>query len=145
MFGLIPFENMIMDNANSSLSDIFDTFFNDDLTNAFSMENQIKAQVKETDEAYLMEAEIPGVNKEDLRLDYDNNYLTISAMKNETFEDRQDNYLRQERHYGQIARSFYFDNVEKEKIQAKFQNGLLDIILPKKEVSKNNSSEIYIQ
>ena len=48
-----------------------------------------------------MEAELPGVNKEDLRLDYDNNYLTISAMKNETFEDRQDNYLRQERHYGQ--------------------------------------------
>ena len=64
MFGLIPFRMSAgMNNINSYslLSDIFDTFFNDDLTNAFSMENQIKAQVKETDEAYLMEAEIPGV------------------------------------------------------------------------------------
>ena len=148
MFGLIPFRMSAgMNNINSYslLSDIFDTFFNYDLTNAFSMENQIKAQVKETDEAYLMEAEIPGVNKEDLQLSYENNYLTISALRNSSFEDNESNCLRQERCCEQVSRSFYFDNVEKEKIQAKFQNGLLDIILPKKEVSKNNSSEIYIQ
>ena len=148
MFGLIPFRmsaGMNNTNSYSSLSDIFDTFFNDDLTNAFSMENQIKAQVKETDEAYLMEAEIPGVNKEDLQLSYENNYLTISALRNSSFEDNENSCLRQERCCEQVSRSFYFDNVEKEKIQAKFQNGLLDIILPKKEVSKNNSSEIYIQ
>ena len=88
---------------------------------------------------------IPGVNKDDLRLDYDNNYLTISAMKNETFEDRQDNYLRQERHYGQIARSFYFDNVDKNQIQARFQNGVLDIILPKMTIERSSYNGIPIQ
>lgn len=146
MFGLIPFRMTGRNNNTiSSLSDIFDNFFNDDLTNAFSMDNSIRADVRETDEAYLVEAELPGVNKEDVRLDYENNCLTISALKNETFEDRHENYLRQERHYGQITRNLYFDNVEKSQIQARFQNGVLDIILPKKTITRNNDSSIHIQ
>lgn len=146
MFGLIPFRmSRTINNTNSSLSDIFDTFFNDDLTDGFSMENSIKADVRETDEAYLVEAELPGINKEDVRLDYENNYLIISALRNDTFEDKGDNYLKQERYYGEISRSFYFDNVEKEQIQARFQNGVLDIILPKKVVNKNDYSRINIQ
>ena len=96
MFGLIPFRMIRGNNTTiSSLTDLFDNFFNDDFTAAFNGSNDIKAAVRETNEAYLVEAELSGVNKEDLRLDYENNYLTISAMKNETFEDRQDNYLRQ--------------------------------------------------
>ena len=146
MFGLIPFRMTRGNNTTiSSLTDLFDNFFNDDFTAAFNGSNDIKADVRETNEAYLVEAELPGVNKEDLRLDYDNNYLTISAMKNETFEDRQDNYLRQERHYGQIARSFYFDNVDKNKIQARFQNGVLDIILPKRTIGRSSYNGIPIQ
>ena len=146
MFGLIPFRMTRGNNTTiSSLTDLFDNFFNDDFTAAFNGSNDIKADVRETNEAYLVEAELPGVNKEDLRLDYDNNYLTISAMKNETFEDRQDNYLRQERHYGQIARSFYFDNVNKNQIQARFQNGVLDIILPKRTIERSSYNGIPIQ
>ena len=146
MFGLIPFRMTRGNNTTiSSLTDLFDNFFNDDFTAAFNGSNDIKADVRETNEAYLVEAELPGVNKDDLRLDYDNNYLTISAMKNETFEDRQDNYLRQERHYGQIARSFYFDNVDKNQIQARFQNGVLDIILPKRSIERSSYNGIPIQ
>lgn len=146
MFGLIPFRMTRGNNTTiSSLTDLFDNFFNDDFTAAFNGSNDIKADVRETNEAYLVEAELPGVNKDDLRLDYDNNYLTISAMKNETFEDRQDNYLRQERHYGQIARSFYFDNVNKNQIQARFQNGVLDIILPKRNIERSSYNGIPIQ
>ena len=146
MFGLIPFRMTRGNNTTiSSLTDLFDNFFNDDFTAAFNGSNDIKADVRETNEAYLVEAELPGVNKEDLHLDYDNNYLTISAMKNETFEDRQDNYLRQERHYGQIARSFYFDNVNKNQIQARFQNGVLDIILPKRTIERSSYNGIPIQ
>ena len=132
MFGLIPFENMIMDNANSSLSDIFDTFFNDDLTKMFNMEESIKTEIKEKDDSYLLKAELPGVNKEDLQLDYNDGYLTISAVQNTNFENKNDNYFGQERCYKQVSKSFYFDNVDKEKIQAKFQDGILGVILPKK-------------
>ena len=132
MFGLIPFENMIMDNANSSLSDIFDTFFNDDLTKMFNMEESIKTEIKEKDDSYLLKAELPGVNKEDLQLDYNDGYLTISAVQNTNFENKNDNYFGQERCYKQVSKSFYFDNVDKEKIQAKFQDEILGVILPKK-------------
>ncbi len=145
MFSLIPFENMIMGNASSSLSDIFDTFFNDDLTKMFNMEESIKTEIKEKDDSYLLKAELPGVNKEDLQLDYNDGYLTISAVQNTNFENKNDNYFGQERCYKQVSKSFYFDNVEKEKIQAKFQDGILGVILPKKKVSKNDSSKIYIQ
>ena len=113
MFGLIPFENMIMDNANSSLSDIFDTFFNDDLTKMFNMEESIKTEIKEKDDSYLLKAELPGVNKEDLQLDYNDGYLTISAVQNTNFENKNDNYFGQERCYKQVSKSFYFDNVDK--------------------------------
>ena len=129
MFGLIPFENMIMDNANSSLSDIFDTFFNDDLTKMFNMEESIKTEIKEKDDSYLLKAELPGVNKEDLQLDYNDGYLTISAVQNTNFENKNDNYFGQERCYKQVSKSFYFDNVDKEKIQAKFQDEILGVIL----------------
>ena len=145
MFSLIPFENMIMGNASSSLSDIFDTFFNDDLTKMFNMEESINTEIKEKDDSYLLKAELPGVNKEDLQLDYNDGYLTISAVQNTNFENKNDNYVGQERCYKQVSKSFYFDNVEKEKIQAKFQDGILGVILPKKKVSKNDSSKIYIQ
>ena len=145
MFSLIPFENMIMGNASSSLSDIFDTFFNDDLTKMFNMEESIKTEIKEKDDSYLLKAELPGVNKEDLQLDYNDGYLTISAVQNTNFENKNDNYFGQERCYKQVSKSFYFDNVDKEKIQAKFQDGILGVILPKKKVSKNDSSKIYIQ
>ena len=93
MFGLIPFR-MTRGSGNTitSLTNLFDNFFSDDFISTFDDRNDIRADVRETNEAYLVEAELPGVNKDDLRLDYDNNYLTISAMKNETFEDRQDNY-----------------------------------------------------
>lgn len=93
----------------------------------------------------MLKAELPGVNKEDLQLDYNDGYLTISAVQNTNFENKNDNYFGQERCYKQVSKSFYFDNVDKEKIQAKFQDGILGVILPKKEVSKNNSSKIYIQ
>ncbi len=145
MFSLIPFENMIMGNASSSLSDIFDTFFNDDLTKMFNMEESIKTEIKEKDDSYLLKAELPGVNKEDLQLEYNDGYLTISAVQDTNFENKNDNYFGQERCYKQVSKSFYFDNVEKEKIQAKFQDGILGVILPKKKVSKNDSSKIYIQ
>lgn len=147
MFGLTPF---VMDtginNTNSSLSDIFDTFFNDDLINAFSrMEDSIKVQVKEIDDAYLMQAEIPRANKEDIKLNFDNNYLTIKAVISNNYENNLNNCFSQGICKSQVSRSFYFNNVNKENIRAKFENGMLDIILPKKEISKNNSSEIFIQ
>ena len=123
MFGLIPFRfRNGANNTMPSLNDMFEDFFNDDLDISFNMNNSIKADVRETNEAYLMQVELPGVKKEDIALDFNYNYLTVSALRNDTIEDKKDNYLRKERYYGQISRSFYFDNVNDNQIQARFQN-----------------------
>lgn len=133
-----------INNTNSSLSYIFDTFFNDEFTSVFSMEDSIKADVRETDEAYLVQAELPGINKEDVRLDYENNYLTISAHRNNEKEDSKEKYIRKERNYGEVSRSFYVGNIDKEAIKAKFKDGVLEITLQKNEkvVDENNKIEI---
>ena len=83
---------------------------------------------------------LPGIKKEDITLNYANNYLSISAVRNETFEDKKDNYVRKERNYGQFKRNFYIDNVDAANVDAAFNDGILKITLPKKEqgsTSKN--------
>ena len=100
---------------------------------------------KETDNEYLVSAELPGVNKNDISLDYKNNTLTISAKREEVHDESKDSYIRKERSYGQFSRSFYFDNVKQDKIRAKFENGELKIILPKEVKTKENNSGIFIE
>ena len=85
------------------------------------------------------------VNKEDINIDYNNNYLTISATRNNEHEEKKDNYIRRERSYGSVSRGFYINNVNKEAIKAKFDNGVLNIELPKKELTQNNSNRILIE
>ena len=85
------------------------------------------------------------VNKEDINIDYNNNYLTISATRNNEHEEKKDNYIRRERSYGSVSRGFYINNVNKEDIKAKFDNGVLNIELPKKELTQNNSNRILIE
>ncbi|MDU3722895.1 MAG: Hsp20/alpha crystallin family protein, partial [Clostridium celatum] len=96
-------------------------------------------------EGYVVHAELPGVKKEDINIDYNNNYLTISATRNNEYEEKKDNYIRRERSYGSVSRGFYISNVDKNLIKAKFDNGVLNIELPKKEISSNNNNRILIE
>ena len=131
MFGLVPFKmNKDLNNSNTMFNDLFGDFFNDNL----NMNTAIKADIRETKEAYILEADLPGMRKEDINLEYNQNYLTIHAHKNETKEDKKENYIRKERHYGEVSRSFYVgDAVEQEDIKAKFEDGILKVFVPKKE------------
>ena len=92
-----------------------------------------------------MSAELSGVKKEDINLEYRDNTLIISAKRNEIINEEKDNYIRRERSYGQISRAFHVENVDKAQISAKFENGELQIILPKLNQTVNESSRILIQ
>lgn len=140
MFGLIPFVSHNLDEVGGEFGDYLSDFF----SSGFNM-NRFNADVKETDNEYLLYAELPGVNKEDIDLDYSNNNLTIRAKRDESHEDSKDNYLRRERCYGEFSRSFYLDNVNREGIRAKFEDGKLKVILPKQVSTKVNSSNIFIE
>ena len=74
-----------------------------------------------------------------------NDYLTITAEKSDNSEDKDKNYIRQERSYGKYQRSFYLGDIDKEKIDAKFENGILKITMPKKEEVKSSKKTIEIQ
>lgn len=100
--------------------------------------------MKETDDKYLVEADLPGVKKEDINIEYDNGNLTISAKRDETLEDKNENYVRRERHYGEFRRSLYIRNVDEDKIDASFNDGVLKIVLPKLNKGNNNGRRINI-
>ena len=99
----------------------------------------MKTDVKETDEGYELAVDLPGMKKDEIHLDLQNGYLTISTQKNlENKEEKQGKLLRQERYTGTMQRSFYVgDNLTEEDVQAKYEDGVLTVKLPKKEAKKD--------
>ena len=99
--------------------------------------NLMKTDIRETEKGFELDVELPGYKKEDLNLDLTNGYLTISASKDQDTEkkDRKGRIIRQERYAGSMQRSFYVgDQVKTEDVKAKFEDGVLKLCIPKKEL-----------
>lgn len=148
MFGMVPFKrnNNSIAKRGDSFSDLIDNFFNDDFfVPMVPFKYNFNVDLKETENEYIVEADLPGVNKDAVNVEYENNYLNISAKREEIIEDKNDNYVRRERSYGEFNRSFYIDNVDADKIDASFKDGVLKITMPKLEKVKENKRRIDIQ
>lgn len=151
MFGLTPFNNR-RENGLSKRHDIFDVrsmfdeFFNDSFFPAFSSAGaSMRADIRDTEKEYIIEAEIPGARKEDIKLDLRDDVLTISVEHNEQVNEERDNFIRKERRYGSFSRSFYVDNVKPEGVTAKYEDGILSVNLPKSDENNNKRHKIDIQ
>ena len=98
---------------------------------------QLKLEISEDDQAYTITAELPGVKKEDIRVSVDGNLDSISAeVKRESEQKDGKKLIHSERYYGQVARSFTLDSeVDDTAAQAKYSDGVLEAILPKKQQS----------
>ena len=145
MFGLIPFNTNNSQNKGT-IDNFFDDFFNDSFFAPMNVQkSKFKTDIIENDNKYEVKAELPGVKKEDIKLDYKNGYLVISAKKEDEHDEKKDNYIRKECSYGEFSRSFYFDNVEQDKISAKFENGILKVTLPKKAKKEDKTTSISIK
>lgn len=93
----------------------------------------IRLDVDETEQAYTVSAEIPGVRKEDIRIDIDGNRVAISAERKRETEEKQGNTVRSERQWGRQYRSFALQTpVDETRAAAKYDNGVLKLTLPKK-------------
>lgn len=114
-------------------SGLFNDFFSDEATFDAA---PIKADVKETDEAYIVEAEIPGVKKEDVTLVCEKGILTITSSTSRENTQEKDGYIRKERFIGEAKRSFRLKDIEEESISAKLEEGILYVTLPKREIKK---------
>jgi HSP20 family protein len=97
-------------------------------------EPQMKMDVSEAEGSYMVKAEIPGVNKDDIHISIDRNLVSISAeVKKEKEEKKGENVIRSERYFGKVARSFTLaTEVDSDKVQAKYSDGVLEITMPKK-------------
>ncbi|ACL77232.1 Hsp20/alpha crystallin family protein [Ruminiclostridium cellulolyticum] len=137
MFGIVPFRNHKLQERGSlfDIENMFNSLFNDSFI-GFTGGNPIRADIKENDKEFIVEAEIPGVTKEDIKLDLRDDTLTIAVEQNQESNEERDNYIRKERRYGSFSRSFYVENVKNEDVSAKYENGILTIVLPKSETKK---------
>ncbi len=111
-------------------SDIFEDAFNDFFRPFYVDEEAsiMKTDIKETENSYIMDVEMAGFNKSDIALKYESGYLTVSAKKAEKNEDAK--YIRRERAYS-CSRSYYLGDVNEKAIKAKYENGVLEIVVPK--------------
>lgn len=114
------------------------------LREGMDIEPQIKMDVKEADGKYLINAEIPGVKKDDIHVTVKGNQISISAeIKHEKEAKEGERVIRCERGYGMASRTFTLaDEVDEEQIQAKYNNGVLELTLPKKAGSSRKEIQI---
>jgi len=102
--------------------------------------------IAEHDEQYLVEVELPGVNKEDVKITLENNILTIRGEKKQEKETRKESYHRVERSYGSFQRSFTLPTtIKSDKIDAAYKDGILQITLPKAEEAKPKQIEVKVK
>ena len=126
-----------------------DNVFDDDFFMDFKNEKAIgKTDIKELKDNYLLEIELPGFAKEDIKAEVNNGYLVVTAEHNNNKEEKDEKgrYIRKERYSGQCMRSFYVGSeLKEEDIKAKFENGILKLEVPKKEFEKKVEQKKYIQ
>ena len=134
-------KNERRNNGLDVFDDVFDSFFKP----MFYEEkfNTMKTDIRENENSYLMDIEIPGFEKKDLSISLENGYLTVSAQKKECDEGKKENYLRRERSCS-VSRSYYVGDVKEESIKAKYESGILCIEIPKEQPAKPTARLINI-
>jgi HSP20 family protein len=143
MFGLVPFNFRGVSKRDDSLDNFFNDFFEID-KNFFGETYSIKADIKDDGDKYILEAEMPGIDKKDIGLNIKDDQLVLSYKTESDNETKKDNYIRRERKYGQFSRSFYIEDVDTEKIDAKYENGILKVTLPKLTEKQKKDIDIEI-
>ena len=140
---LVPRNN----NLGVSLFDnMFDDFFKDPFFTRNNSVKVMKTDIQEKDDKYILDMDLPGYDKEDIKAQLKDGYLTISAQKNTSNDekDEEGNYIRRERYCGKCSTSFYVgDSIKEEDVRANFNNGILQLSFPK-EVARKDEGTKYI-
>lgn len=131
MTTLMPYRyNRHLSNRNNDLLNPFDDFFRSFFGTDVST-NAMRVDVKDEGDHYLLEADMPGVKKEDVSIEVNDGVLTISAQTKQSREEKKENYVFSERRSGSFSRSFTLNGIDEEKISAACEDGVLKLTLPK--------------
>lgn len=133
---LIRYNSALSDYTPTSFNNLIDRFFNDKLTrgggSAYSFVPRV--DIMEEEKAFEVHVAVPGMSKDDFKIDLNDNYLTISGERKFGREKKEDNFYSMETQYGTFSRSFSLpENVDAAKISAKYVNGILEVTIPKDE------------
>lgn len=103
----------------------------------------MKTDIREYQNKYIIEVDLPGLKKENIKISYENGYLTIKATKE--IDNKKEVYVRRERFYGEVKRSFYIGEKKETDIKANYENGILTISFPKEDTPKSEGQNIIIK
>ena len=142
MFGMIPFSR-----NDDNFFDIFDNFERKFFGNSNAVLPDFRTDIRDAGDRFVLEAELPGFNKEDISLDVKDGILTITAEHKESSDqkDEKGNYLRRERRYGSFSRSFDITGIDEAGITAAYNNGVLELNLPKAQPTVPEARRIAIE
>lgn len=126
------FIKSVNDEISSILNRHFDNLYPDYGFDEMSENLSIPVEVRDKKDEYDVRAELPGVKKEDLDIEINDNYLTISATKSEEKNEEEKTYKKSEFSYGEFSRTLYLpQDVDTDKIDAKLEHGVLKLVIPK--------------
>jgi HSP20 family protein len=133
----------------NDMNRIFDEFFRGDIlaNDSFLMRDWSPAvDIVENNDSYLLKAELPGMNKDDVKITLENNLLTIRGEKKNEYEKKEGNYHQVERSYGSFERTFTIPgSVKANDIDAQYKDGILSLMLPKMEEAKPKMIDVKVK
>lgn len=151
MFELRPFHRNqdITYNPFKAMEDFEKRFFENPFTGFFETGDiaEFKTDISDQGDSFLLEADLPGFEKKDIHLSVEGDVLTISAERHSEHEDKdkKDKYVRLERSYGQYSRQFDISGIDAKGIKAKYDNGVLKLTMPKKQLKLPESHTLEIE
>ena len=131
MFELIPFDRHTRNLANFDPFRMLNEMDRHFMTNVPAV-SAFRTDVMDTGDAFKLEAELPGFKKEDIKIDIENDCLTISAERSSDNKEEKGSYVKRERFYGSFSRSFDVSGINVDAIEAAYTDGVLTVTLPKK-------------
>ena len=149
MAGLVPFNRKNKEiSTNTGFEDFYnvlDDFFSNDWPFRRTLTHDtFKVDVEDNGNEYLIEAEVPGIDKKDINVELNDGKLMISITRDENSESKKKNFIHRERRYSSMSRSIYLEDAKSDGIKAKLENGLLKVKVPKEE-KQNNSITIDVE
>ena len=126
--------------------DLWDEMFRDPFFTGERESKLMKTDIKKKKDKYIVDIDLPGYEKEDIKIEVDNGYLIVNAKTSHHKDEKEEGkYVRKERFVGECSRSFYVgEDVKQEDIKASFRNGTLKIEIPKKDEPKELPEKKYI-
>lgn len=134
---LIPYHERKAKKSEVSLRNLVDDIFSDNWLRKTVMGESFKIDVEEADNKYIVYAELPGVQKDEIRVNMEDELLTISVNKKEAPEEKKKNYVHRERYLERKSRNVFLENGEADSIKAKLSQGVLTITVQKQEKPDN--------